>query len=33
VRIRGFLFDTRATRLRVTGVVGGRIVKLFVPAY
>ena len=32
VRIRGFLFDERATSLRVTGVVGGRIVKLSVPA-
>lgn len=32
VLIRGFLFDTHATRLTVTGVVGGRIVKLTVPA-
>jgi pimeloyl-ACP methyl ester carboxylesterase len=32
VRIRGLLFDNAATRLKVTGVIGGRIVKLTVPA-
>jgi hypothetical protein len=32
VRIRGLLFDDRATRLKVTGVIGGRIVRLTVPA-
>jgi hypothetical protein len=32
LRVRGFLFDTSATRLKVTGVVGGRQVKITVPA-
>jgi pimeloyl-ACP methyl ester carboxylesterase len=32
VRVRGLIFDLRATRLKVTGVIGGRIVKMTVPA-